>query len=215
MFLSNCSALGSAFPGASGCSAGGNDHRRELTRALGSGRFRFRHMGSDRIHQRRRQTIIGLKPKLTKARPDPVHLRGGNAGFDHRRYECRKSRSCPAAFGEKFGMDEVETIERMPLVLDAAVHMRPAILAGVALDRRRRVDNLQLVAVFENRHAVARDNSDDRKGGALRLPAFGAAAGMIVGDIALDANLYRPVLALTDKRAAGKATRSFLYSVVN
>src|SRR5260221_3816812 len=98
-------------------------------------------------------------------------------------------------------MDEVETIDRMPLVLDAAVHMRPAILAGVALDHRRRVDNLQLVAVFENRHAVARDNSDDRKGGALPLPAFGAAAGMNVRDIALDAERYHAVLALTDERA--------------
>src|SRR6202022_3435356 len=195
MFLSNCSALRSAFPGASGCSAGGNDHRRELTRALGSGRFRFRHMGSDRIHQRRRQTIIGLKPKLTKARPDPVHLRGGNAGFDHRRYECRKSRSCPAAFGEKFGMNEVETIERMPFVLDAAEHVGAAGPASVSLDRRRRVDDAQLVAVLENRYVVARDNSDDRKGGALRLPALGAAAGMIVGDIALDADLDRLVLA--------------------
>src|ERR1700737_2215567 len=144
MFLSNCSALRSAFPGASGCSAGGNDHRRELTRALGSGRFRFRHMGSDRIHQRRRQTIIGLKPKLTKARPDPVHLRGGNAGFDQTQYEWRKTRSCPAAFGEKFGTDEVETIERMPLVRDAAVHILPANLASSALDRRPCFDNLHL-----------------------------------------------------------------------
>src|SRR6266436_7625850 len=101
-------------------------------------------MGGDRIHQRRRQTIIGFKPKFLQTRPDPVLLRGGNAGFDHRGYEGRKSRSRRAGFLEQFGMDEVEAIERMALVLDAAVHMRPASLAGMPLDRCRSVDDVKL-----------------------------------------------------------------------
>src|SRR5437016_3974629 len=172
-------------------------------------------MGCDRIHQRRRQAVIGLKPEFLETRPDPAHLGGTDAGFDHRGYECRKSRSRPAAFGEKFGMDEIETVERMALVLDAAVHMRAASLAGVTLDRRRRVNDLELVAVFENGHVVARDDSDDRKGGALGLPAFGAAAGVVVGDVPLDADLDGPVLAFADERAAGKAARALPDAVVN
>src|SRR5882757_628796 len=112
-------------------------------------------------------------------------------------------------------MDEVKAVEGMRLVLDAAVHMRAAGLAGVSLDRRRGVDDLQLVAVFEHRHIFARHNGDHREDRPVGLPAFGAAAGMIVRDIALDADLDRPVLAFADQGAAAKAARAFLYATVN
>src|SRR5947207_5225865 len=46
-------------------------------------------------------------------------------------------------------MDEVETVERMPLVLDAAEHMRAANPACMALDRRRRIDHMELVTVLQ------------------------------------------------------------------
>ena len=126
-----------------------------------------------------------------------------------------RNRRRPTAFGEKLGMDEIETVERMAFVLDAAVHMRAASLAGVTLDRRRGVDDLELVAVFEHGDVVAGDHGDDRKGGALGLPAFGAAAGVVVGDIALDADLDRPVLAFADQRAAGKAAGAFFDAAIN
>ena len=103
----------------------------------------------------------------------------------------------------------------MPFVLDAAVHMRAASLAGVTLDRRRGVDDLELVAVFEHGDVVAGDHGDDRKGSALGLPAFGAAAGVVVGDISLDADLDRPVLAFADQRAAGKAAGAFFDAAIN
>src|SRR3981081_4351561 len=112
-------------------------------------------------------------------------------------------------------MDEVKAVERMRLVLDAAIHMRAPHLAGISLDRRRAIDDLQLVAVFEHRHIFARHNGDHREGRAVGLPAFGAAAGVIVGDVALDADLDRPVLAFADQGAAAKAARAFLYAVVN
>src|SRR5437879_11266069 len=83
--------------------------------------------------------------KLLEPRPDSAHFLRLDAGFQYRRHEGRKPRGRPAAFLEQFGVDEVEAIERVPLVLDAAVHMRAADLAGVALDRRRRIDDLQLV----------------------------------------------------------------------
>src|SRR6188508_2341656 len=103
----------------------------------------------------------------------------------------------------------------MSRVLDAAVHMRTASLAGVPLDRCRRIDDMQLVAVFEHRHTVARHNGHDREGRAVGLPAFGAAAGVVVGDVALDADLDRLVLAFADQSAAGKAARAFLDAAVD
>src|SRR4030081_2233051 len=103
----------------------------------------------------------------------------------------------------------------MPPVFNAAVHMRAAALAGVALDRRRRIDNLQLVAVFKHRDIFARHNGNHREGCPVGLPAFGAAAGVVMGDIALDADLDRLVLAFADEGAAGKGARAFLYAVVN
>src|SRR6185295_10411098 len=112
-------------------------------------------------------------------------------------------------------MDEVEAVERMRLVLDAAVHMGTAHLAGVALDGRRGIYDLQLVAVFRHFHVVARHNGDHRKSCALWLPAFGAAAGMVMSDVAGDGNLDRLVLALADQGASGEAARALLHSVVN
>src|SRR5689334_10308852 len=112
-------------------------------------------------------------------------------------------------------MDEVEAVERMVLVLDAAEHVRPAGLAGVTLDHGRGVDDLELVAVLENSEILARDHSDDREGRALRLPAFGAAAGVVVRDVALDADLDRMVRAFADQRAAGKAAAALFDAVVD
>src|SRR6202012_707635 len=173
------------------------------------------YMGRDRIHQRWRQTIIGLEPDFFQPRPDVGHLSRVDAGLDHRRHERREAWSGPAAFGKEFGMDEVEAVERMPLIFDPAVHMRAADLAGMTLDRRRCVDDLQLVTVFENRHVVARNHRDNRKGCPFRLPAFGAAAGVIIGDVPLDADLARPVRTFAYQRATGKTAGALLYSIVN
>src|SRR5258705_9830434 len=148
-------------------------------------------MGGDRIHQGWRQAIIGLESEFLETRTDPGHLVRFDAGLDHGRYEGRKSRRGRALLLEQFGMDEVEAVERMRLVLDAPVHMGAADLAGVPLDCRRGVDDLKLVAVLKHADAVAwhhRDYEEDRSCG---FPAFGAAAGEVVGGIALDAGLER------------------------
>src|ERR1700686_1241174 len=112
-------------------------------------------------------------------------------------------------------MNEVQTVERMPLVLDAAEHMRPASLAGMPLYRRRCIDHLKLVAVFKNADVFARHDCDHGENGPFRLPAFGAAAGMVVGDVALDADLDRPVLAFADEGSTGEIPGPLPYSVVN
>jgi hypothetical protein len=74
---------------------------------------------------------------------------------------------------------------------------------------------LQLVAVFEHRHIFARHNGDHREDRPFRLPALGASAGMVVGDIAFDTDLDRPVLAFADQGATGEAAGALLYAVVN
>src|SRR5712672_4021126 len=145
-------------------SAGGGAASGSLRKVARSGSFGFRHMGGDRIHQGWRQAIIGLESEFLETRTDPRHLVRFDAGLDHGRYERRKSRSCRALLLEQFGMDEVEAVERMRLVLDAAVHMGAADLAGVPLDRRRGVDDLKLVAVLKHAHAVAWHHRDHREG---------------------------------------------------
>src|SRR6266550_2426289 len=100
-----------------------------------SGRFlRFRHMGRNGVHQWRRQAIIGLESEFLQTPAYAVHLFRLHAGLDDGRHECREPWRCPTTFLEQFGVDEVQAVERMARVLDAAVHMRAADLAGVALD---------------------------------------------------------------------------------
>src|SRR5882757_7365261 len=112
-------------------------------------------------------------------------------------------------------MDKVEAVERMSLVLDAAVHVRAAGLAGVPLDRLRGIDDVKLVAVFQNGHVIARNHRNDRESRTGRFPALGTATGVIMGDITLDADLDRLVRAFADQGPAGKAARTFLDTVVD
>ena len=81
-------------------------------------------------------------------------------------------------------MDEVKTVQRMRLVLDAAVHVHATDTAGMPLDGSGRVDDLELLPVGSDAEIVACDDPDDREHRALGLPALGAAAGMIEGDVA-------------------------------
>src|SRR5581483_6173427 len=172
---------------------------RSASRGLG-----LRDVSGDRIHQGRRQAVIGLEPKVLQTRPDRAHLARVDAGLDDRGHERRESRRRRSGFLEQLRVNEVQSVERMSLVLDAAIHMRAARLAGVALDGLRGVDDMKLVAVFEHGHGVARHHGDDRERRAVRLPALGAAAGMVMRDVALDADLDRLVLAFADQRSAGK-----------
>src|SRR6266851_2702066 len=181
-----------------------------------SGRLlRLRHMSRNGVHQWRRQAIIGLESEFLQTPPYAVHLFRLHAGLDDGRHERREPWRCPTAFLEQFGVDEVQAVEWMARVLDAAVHVRAAALAGVALDHRGRIGDLELVAVFEHGHVLPWHDGDDGEGGTLGLPAFGAAAGVVMGDIALDPDLDRFVPAFADQGATGKAARASLHTVVD
>src|SRR5262245_22822228 len=135
----------------------------------------LREMGRDRVHQRRRQAIIRLEPKLLQTSADRAHvarLRG--TGLDDRGHERRELRLRPALVLRQLGVHEIEPIERMPLVLDPAIHVHAAAGAGIALDRRARVDDLQLVGALCDLHLVFPDHGDDGERRARRLPALGA-----------------------------------------
>src|SRR5580692_5489245 len=172
-------------------------------------------MRGDRIHQRRRQAVIGFKPEFLETRPDGAHLRRVDTGFNHRGHERCEYRSCRAAFSKEFRMDEVEAVERVSLVLDAAEHMRTASLAGVPLDGLRGIDDVKLVAVLKDGHVISRNHRHYRESRADRFPALGAAAGVIVSDVSLDADLHRLVLAFADQCPASKVARTLLYAVIN
>src|SRR3954465_4089263 len=74
---------------------------------------------------------------------------------------------------------------------------------------------MKLVAVFEHRDVFARYHRDHREDRPVRLPAFGAAAGVIVGDITLDADLDRPILAFASQGSGGEVAGAFLNAAVN
>src|ERR1700687_81272 len=97
--------------------------------------FRLGGVRRDGIHQRRRQAIIGLQFELLETRADRTHLIGPRTGFDDRGDECRELRRRPASVVGELRVDEIEAVEGMRLVLDPAVHVHAAVLAGVALDR--------------------------------------------------------------------------------
>jgi hypothetical protein len=87
--------------------------------------------------------------------------------------------------------------------------------AGVTLDQRRRVDDLELVAVFEDFDIFMRRDGNDRQSRALGLPAFRAAASVIMGDLSLDADLHRAAAAQADENAALEVRVCRLHAVVN
>jgi len=79
--------------------------------------------------------------------------------------------------------------------------------AGMTPYGRGLVDHAELVAVLEDRHFVAGGNGDNREQSALRLPTFGAAAGMIVGGLGIDAYFDRAFGAVTSEHSTSKIRR--------
>lgn len=90
------------------------------------------------------------------------------------------------------------------MVFDAAIHVRAALLAGMALDGGARIDHLQLSGIFRDFNFVTRDNADHRKKGSCRFPAFGTAACMIMRNVTAHPHFHLIVLAATAERTAAE-----------
>src|SRR5688572_7998146 len=87
-------------------------------------------------------------------------------------------------------------------VLDASVHVDTAAAAGMALDGGAGVDDVELLPVGRDAQVVPGDHGHDGEQRTGGLPALGAAAGMVVRDVALDADGHRLAGAVTGERAA-------------
>src|SRR6266576_1679893 len=112
-------------------------------------------------------------------------------------------------------MDKIEPVERMLCVLDAAIHVHPAIFAGVPLDGRVGIHGLELVGTLGNTELVARHNRDLREQRALRLPALGASTDVIIGALRRNAHLYGITRALAHKRPSREVRRAGFHTVVH
>jgi len=101
-------------------------------------------------------------------------------------------------------MDEIEAVEWMVLVLDAAVHMDAAIAASIPLNDSVGIDHAQLVAICHDAELVPRDDSDHRKERSFRLPTLRAAANVIVRALGAYLHLHGVGGALAGEGTAGK-----------
>jgi glutathione S-transferase len=158
----------------------------QTVRSSGEDALRLGGVRRDRIHQSRRQAVVGLETQLLETRADGSHLVGLGAGFDDGRDERGEFRRGPAAFLRKLRVHEVETVEQVRLVLDSAVHVHAAAAARVALDRRIRIDDLELLRIGADAQVVAADHRDLHEGRARRLPALRAATDVVVRRVALE-----------------------------
>jgi hypothetical protein len=96
----------------------------------------------------------------------------------------------------------------MLCILDAAIHVHPAIFAGVTLDGRIGIHDLELVGVLGNTQLVARHNRDLREHCARGLPAFGASAYVIVGALGRNGYLDGIARTLARKRSSREVRRA-------
>src|SRR5262249_7671876 len=137
------------------------------------------------------------------------------ARLDDGRDERRKLRRRPAAVLRQLGMDEVEAVEGMLLVLDTSVHVRPAARACVALNGRLLVDDLELVAVSGHRQLLRRNPRHHGEQRAVGLPAFGASAYVVESRVALQGDGHGRGTAVAGERAAGEIALASLDAAID
>lgn len=123
-------------------------------------------------------------------------------------------RLLPALVIGQFGVHERQALEGMVL-LDGPVHVHTTVLAGVAEDGGILVDDGQLIAVLGDFDLVIWDNGDDGEEGTSWLPALGAAASMLVQDVALQLDFDGVTLAVAFEGASGEVGVSFGEAVVD
>jgi hypothetical protein len=115
----------------------------------------------------------------------------------------------------KLGVDEIESVEWMFRVLDAAVHVHAATGAGVALNGRIGVDDLELFGILGDAELVARRNGDLREQRARGLPALGASAHVVIGALGGDRHLDGIARAFALERPSREARRAGRHAIVH
>lgn len=130
------------------------------------------------------------------------------------RHESGELRLLPPLLVRQLDMDKVQAFERVRL-FDTAEQVNPALPAGVSENDCRVVDDAELVSVGRDLDLVSGDNADDREEGAGGLPAFGASAGVVVGDVAPECDLHRPALAVAAELAPGEVGVPFGQTIID
>ncbi len=100
-------------------------------------------------------------------------------------------------------------------IFDAAVHMRAAALAGIALDRRGRIDDRELVPVGGDAQSAARNDGYLWEGGAGRFPALAAAADMVMRAVAAHGDFDAVAGTIAVEFAAPEARCARLHAIVH
>ena len=93
--------------------------------------------------------------------------------------------------------------------------MNTTVSAGMSLNSGALVNDVELVLVGSHLELVLGDNTNDGEEGALGLPALGAAAGVVVGNIARKDNLNRVALAVASTLAAFEIVAALGEAVVD
>jgi hypothetical protein len=111
-------------------------------------------------------------------------------------------------------MDEIQAMKRVLRILDSSVHVHAARRAGVALNGRVGIDNLELVGVLGDTKLVARHDGDLREQSACGFPAFGASAHVVMSGLRRDAYLDGIASAFAMKRTAREARGAGLHAII-
>jgi len=170
--------------------------------------------GRERVHQRRRQSIIRLQSHGLQLLPHLTHLGRIIALLDEGRDERSELRLLPAFLVGQLDVHEIKPLERVVL-LDATVQMDAALLARVAEDGDVLVHDLQLVPVRGHFDVVDGDDCDDGEQSALGLPALRAATGVVVEDVARQGDFDGIARAVAMKLAAGEVVAALRQAIVD
>lgn len=123
-------------------------------------------MRRNHIHQIRAQAIIALQALLLERSPHIAHLLRLKALLDDAAHERRELRLLPLVLlRSELGVNEVKALKGM-VDFDTAEHVHAAVLAGVALDDGRLVDDGEFVGVGGHGELVAGHDADYAEEGA-------------------------------------------------
>src|SRR5215469_3939522 len=86
--------------------------------------FRLGGLGGENIHQGRAEAVVRLQTFVAQRLAHVGHGRRRRAVLDDRGDEGRKAGAVPAGILRQLRVDEVETVERVILLLDAAIQVR-------------------------------------------------------------------------------------------
>lgn len=101
-------------------------------------------------------------------------------------------------------MDEIQSVKWMLGIFNPPVHMHTATAARMSLNGGRLVYHFEFVCMGSNLNRFFRYDSDLRKQGAGRPPAFGTTTKVIMSRLRIDCDLDPVSLAITYQLATGK-----------